>query len=240
MEFNENDIDVYSIGYLRSFHTMIMSIPDDALQLEAFRAVTNYMMTGIEPESMSWQVKIIMEGLKPIIDKSRERSKSGKKKTDEEQAEIKTKSKRNQNEIKTESNEEQIKNIDKDKDIDIDIIYPRPKARDDRFDTFWKSYPRKQKKKDAERAWKKINPDSDLSDRIIKAVDAWKRSEQWTKDGGRFIPYPSTWLNGCQWEDEVPKVRAPSNTFSNFPQRPRSQTEYEDIERALLGVRRHA
>ena len=106
MEFNENDIDVYSIGYLRSFHTMIMSIPDDALQLEAFRAVTNYMMTGIEPESMSWQVKIIMEGLKPIIDKSRERSKSGKKKTDEEQAEIKTKSKRNQNRIKRRTDKE--------------------------------------------------------------------------------------------------------------------------------------
>lgn len=28
-------------------------------------------------------------------------------------------------------------------------------------------------------------------------------SEQWKKDGGQFIPHPTTWLNGDRWEDEV-------------------------------------
>ena len=66
----------------------------------------------------------------------------------------------------------------------------------DGFDRFWASYPRRVGKKDAVAVWKKISPDDALVDRIVAGVERWKRSEQWTKDEGRFIPYPATFLRG--------------------------------------------
>lgn len=69
---------------------------------------------------------------------------------------------------------------------------------DDDFDKFWLSYPRKVAKGDAEKAWKKHKPDLN---RCLAALDIAKRSPDWLKDGGQFIPYPATWLNGKRWED---------------------------------------
>ena len=28
-------------------------------------------------------------------------------------------------------------------------------------------------------------------------------TEQWKKDNGKYIPYPSSWLNAKGWEDEI-------------------------------------
>ena len=55
--------------------------------------------------------------------------------------------------------------------------------------------------------------DPDKRQRMLDAITTWKRSEQWTKDGGQFIPNPTTWLNGRRWEDELPTKRASSNPF---------------------------
>lgn len=68
----------------------------------------------------------------------------------------------------------------------------------DGFAEFWSAYPKKVAKGDAEKAWKKHKPDLD---RCLAALDIAKRSQDWTKDGGQFIPYPATWLNGKRWED---------------------------------------
>ena len=34
------------------------------------------------------------------------------------------------------------------------------------------------------------------------ALKAQRASEEWRRDNGRAIPYPSTWLNNRRWEDE--------------------------------------
>lgn len=78
------------------------------------------------------------------------------------------------------------------------------------FDAFYAAYPRKQKRVDAERAWKALAPDETLRQRIADAIEAQKRSPDWTKDAGKFIPYPASWLNGRRWEDEISaEVRKP-------------------------------
>ena len=76
------------------------------------------------------------------------------------------------------------------------------------FDTFWTAYPRHTNKKAAQQAFQKINPDADLLNIMLQSVSAWKLSQQWTKDGGQYIPHAATWLNGRRWEDEVPKAAA--------------------------------
>ena len=70
------------------------------------------------------------------------------------------------------------------------------------FGEFWSAYPRKVSKGDAEKAFAKLNPDEHLLGTILAAVQRAKTREGWAKDGGKFIPYPASWLNSRGWEDE--------------------------------------
>jgi hypothetical protein len=69
------------------------------------------------------------------------------------------------------------------------------------FDTFWERYPKKVGKQQAVKAWKSLNPDHRLLTTMIEAIEQQKKSEQWQKDSGKYIPHPATWLNGKRWED---------------------------------------
>jgi hypothetical protein len=77
------------------------------------------------------------------------------------------------------------------------------KADDDVFDRFWSEYPNKKAKKKARESWDKIDFTKHPADDIIAAVQKQKQSKQWMKDGGAFIPHPTTWLNQERWTDEV-------------------------------------
>jgi hypothetical protein len=70
----------------------------------------------------------------------------------------------------------------------------------DGFDEFWRAYPNKKDKQKAMRAWSKHKPDLK---KVLSALKTQSQSDQWTKDDGRFIPLPTTWLNGARWEDEA-------------------------------------
>lgn len=70
------------------------------------------------------------------------------------------------------------------------------------FDRFWDAYPRKEAKAKARKAWEKLAPDRALCQKMAKALNMQKLSEQWQRDHGRYIPLPASWLNGRRWEDE--------------------------------------
>lgn len=80
----------------------------------------------------------------------------------------------------------------------------RPNA--DAFDPFWTAYPRKEKKPAARKAFEKLHPDGALLSRMLSALELLKRSPQWQRDGGNYIPHASSWLNQRRWEDESPTV----------------------------------
>lgn len=69
------------------------------------------------------------------------------------------------------------------------------------FDRFWQAYPKKKSKGQAERTWIKLNPDEQLVASMIATIERAKKSREWLKDGGQYIPYPATWLNAKGWED---------------------------------------
>lgn len=75
------------------------------------------------------------------------------------------------------------------------------------FEEFWGSYPRKTAKKDAWGAWSRAKGKPDI-ETILTALDHQKRSDQWKKDAGQFIPHPGTWLNQARWDDELPLSRS--------------------------------
>lgn len=95
------------------------------------------------------------------------------------------------------------------------------------FDRFWLAYPKKVGKGAARTAWKKIRPGKELIDVIVHAVEKAKKSEQWAREKGRYIPNPATWLNQERWEDE----------YVAAPDRPKGNRSYdlEDVKRMFSG-----
>jgi len=77
------------------------------------------------------------------------------------------------------------------------------------FCKFWEEYPKRVCKAAAYKAWKQISPDVVLIEKILKAIRIQKKSSQWQKDRGQFVPYPSTWLNQRRWEDEIQTENIP-------------------------------
>jgi len=69
------------------------------------------------------------------------------------------------------------------------------------FDAWYAIYRRKEAKLKAQAAWVKLDPDADLTARIMAATKAWPWPEDKTK-----IPHPASWLNGRRWEDETVAV----------------------------------
>lgn len=69
------------------------------------------------------------------------------------------------------------------------------------FAEFWSAYPRKDSKATASKAFSKIAPDEQLFAKILAGVQRAVTSEQWRRDGGKFIPYAATWLNQERWTD---------------------------------------
>ena len=93
---------------------------------------------------------------------------------------------------------------------------PRRVSSNGLFDTFWRSYPKKQSKGQAEKAFLKINPDEQLLATMIATIERAKTSEDWCKEGGRFIPHPATWLNNRRWEDEDVETHPLSGKVSDL------------------------
>lgn len=81
------------------------------------------------------------------------------------------------------------------------------------FEAFWAAYPRKTAKWDARKAWHAAVQRRGLSaPAAIAAVEAQARSDQWTRDGGRFVPSPAAWLSGGRWLDDVSAMADSENS----------------------------
>ena len=100
--------------------------------------------------------------------------------------------------------------------------------REDAFDLFWEAYPRKVGKADARKAFKKAKAPLET---ILSAIERQKQSEQWQKNGGQYIPNPSTWLNQGRWDDELPSA---SGFQGNAPVGMAGSSPLGDLEHAAL------
>jgi biotin operon repressor len=112
-------------------------------------------------------------------------------------------------------NRQQLKNIRSKESKNIEANYKAispPKAPHG-FDLFWQAYPKKVGKLDAMRAFAKVSVPAET---LIAAVERQKRSVQWSRDNGQYIPNPATWLNQGRWEDE-PDGRDTGKVFRQLP-----------------------
>ena len=83
----------------------------------------------------------------------------------------------------------------------------------DEFEIFWREYPNKNSgKKKAYSSFKTAMKKTTLAE-LMRSLDAHKRSSQWTKDDGKFIPHATTWLNGERWTVELEPEYKPSDRW---------------------------
>lgn len=219
-----------SMVFYRSFLTALKSLPDD-LRAEVLMDILSYGLDGIEPQSNDGVCRAIFELVRPQIDANNQRYVNGCKgaeygkmggrprKNNEPKNPNETPKKplKNPNETpnvnvndndnvnvneNVNENENENENV-KEKGIAYAIPKKKSARADSDFERFWKIYPKKKSKNQAKKAWEKLKPSSELVSTILDAVENQKRSNDWIKDAGKYIPYPATWLNAGAWEDEM-------------------------------------
>lgn len=93
----------------------------------------------------------------------------------------------------------------------VQVLQFPPASASAEFDAFWRAYPRRKAKADARKAWAQTAAVRPPLVELLQAVRRACAGDDWRRDGGRYIPYPATWLRGERWtdEDDVPLAQEP-------------------------------
>lgn len=81
------------------------------------------------------------------------------------------------------------------------------------FEAFWNAYPKQKAKTEAREAFAKVDVPLQT---LLDALEVQKRSNDWTKDGGQYIPYPAKWLNKRRWEDSMDAKPIETDRYANL------------------------
>ena len=69
----------------------------------------------------------------------------------------------------------------------------------------WKLFPgpsrNRSTKKEAADAWRKLKPRPELGE-VLRVLGLWAKCDQWTQDGGKFVPAVHRWIRNRGWESE--------------------------------------
>ena len=71
------------------------------------------------------------------------------------------------------------------------------------FELFWSAYPNKKSKKPAFEKFKRIDFKKTSFESIMISLEKQKQSDDWTKNGGQYVPMPQTWIFNERWTDEI-------------------------------------
>lgn len=75
------------------------------------------------------------------------------------------------------------------------------------FQAWWDAYPKRRRgaKQECRKKYESaIKNTSGLTpEKMLQALEAQKKTKDWQKQKGEFVPAPLTWLNQGRWEDEI-------------------------------------
>lgn len=77
------------------------------------------------------------------------------------------------------------------------------------FEAFWKAYPprRRNEKPDALKAWTQTTTKYTVA-QVMASLEAMKRSPDWTKEDGEYVPMPGRWLRRLDPDDVLGEAPA--------------------------------
>jgi hypothetical protein len=133
---------------------------------------------------------------------------------------------------------EEPKNSSSSADADDGEFPTQPRRRKrrapERFDDFWKVYPRKVGKIHAEKAYAKALAGGATPDQLIAGASFYAMEKKLTEP--QFVKHPATWLNGGCWQDEPdpaytpPAIGAPSIATRSNAHRPVAEVLAEQAD----------
>ena len=179
-------------------------------------AIDDFMFEDKEPDFKDALSNSIWMLLLPTLKLSKVRYANGKQTKSKTEAkpkqnENKQEAKSEQTQSKSEGNPQVCPSISKEKGERIKEYNKPPKSPkgySEEFEKFWKAYPRNDAKQDGFKAFNKAIKETTL-DTLLKSVEAFKNTESWQRDDGKYIPYASSWLNGKRWLDDLPTAEPP-------------------------------
>jgi hypothetical protein len=83
----------------------------------------------------------------------------------------------------------------------------------EKFERFWNLYPRKQNKKGTLKVWVKNNLDEKIDE--IESHLMKRLENEWRTQDIKYIPLPTTFLNGERWTDDLTKHQKYFNSKSD-------------------------
>lgn len=184
--------------FYRSFWEAIKVLPKKD-RLPVLEAIIAYALDGEAPDALNQSQLAFFSLVKPNLDASRKKAESGKQggKTPKQ---TESKPKANSKQAAREKENEKEKEVEKEGEKDKEQTESIPAFDGKSFTAFWDGYPRKIGREDAWEAWKTIAPDAGAVRSIMAGLEGWKKSAQWTEDGGRFIPSASKFLKDGYWQ----------------------------------------
>ena len=191
--------------FYRSYYEALVQLPEQ-LQLGALRALIAYALDGTEPQALEPMQNMAFVLIRPTLDAGRKKAEAGIKGASVTNRQKRGK-KKNEIEIETEN------------EFEDDSLIP-----DGGFERFWNQYPVKLGKEAAREAWAHLKADEAV---VCAALEQWKRSKQWKKENGRFIPRAEKFLREGHF-DHVPGDVVPMGASGVL-----GQAELEAIERIL-------
>ena len=78
----------------------------------------------------------------------------------------------------------------------------------DDFLQFWEAYPKAVSKKKSFEAWQKAEDKPPITE-ILAKIELQKKTDQWQKEKGQFIPMSTTYINQARWDDKMEAKRRP-------------------------------
>jgi len=82
-----------------------------------------------------------------------------------------------------------------------------PEWEPERFEGFWRFYPRHENRAAAVAEWDRLRPDEGLTDQIARALRRQRAAPDWQRGIG--IPHACRWLKHQRWTDELPEPGGP-------------------------------
>ena len=184
--------------FYRSYYQAIKAL-SARRRLGVLEAIIAYGLDGIEPEGLDDVQTMAFTLMQPTLDAGRKKAMCGKL------GGSKTKANRKQTESKKEI-ENEIEN-ENENEIEIEIENEIETENDcgsgGGFAAFWDLYPVKIAGEAARNAWEQLRPSEQA---VLEGVRRWKRSEQWSRENGRFIPRAAKFLLEKQYLDHPPQV----------------------------------
>lgn len=203
--------------FYRSFLEAMLKLPED-MWLAFLVNIVSYGLDGEITMKMNFAQEAMFELARPNLDAARKKAAAGaagglasqaRKQVSKKEIE---KEKKKENEIETETNCGEGEDAQGRGSVWLG------------FESFWELYPVKIGQEEAWEQWQRLCPDADA---VCESLAQWKRTGQWLKEKGRYIPRASKFLEQ-KYFLQKPEVQADKALCC-----PLGEAEMEAIERIM-------